>query len=149
MQVMGQPLEPVCLSPVESSVALGVVSHQHFAECRLEGFDMAGEVFTVLEIELILSALLDRTSDGKTVRLSIAQYGCPELLVHQNGCLLLRHAGGDGQLETVVDDLFCLGDLRRLFGGQCALPTEHARLERAAVVERQDIQWPVKSVASS
>src|SRR6266446_6050048 len=146
MQVLGQPLESLCLFPIERLVALRVVSHQHFAECWLEGLNVVVEGFAVLEIELILSALLDRTSNGKTVRLGIAQYGCPELLVHQNRCILLRHPGGDGRFETVVDDPFCLSNLRRLFGGECALPTEHTRLERAAVVERQDVEWPVKSV---
>jgi hypothetical protein len=44
---------------------------------------MAREVLAVLKIELVLSALLDKTSDRKTVRLGITQYGCPELLVHE------------------------------------------------------------------
>src|SRR5579864_732046 len=146
MQVIGQALEAVRLPPVEGLIALRVVSHQYFAKCRLERFDVGGKVFSVLEIELILSALLDRTGYSKLVRLGIVQYGSPELLVHQDRCILLRDPGSDGRFETVVDHPFCLSDLSRLFGGKCALPTEHARLERAAVVERQDVQWPVKSV---
>src|SRR5579864_584194 len=146
MQVIGQALEAVRLPPVEGLVALRVVSHEHFAECRLKGLDVGGKVFAVLEIELILSALLDRTSDSKPVRLGVVQYGCPELLVHQDSCTLFRHPGGNRRLETVVDHAFCLSDLRRLFRGKRALPTEHARLERAAMVERQDVQWPFKCV---
>src|SRR2546430_13630111 len=38
------------------------------------------------------------------------------------------------------DHLLGRGDLRRLLGRQRPLPAEHLRLERAAVVERQDVQ---------
>ena len=65
--------------------------------------------------------------------------GFPELFVHQDRRILLRHPAGDGRLETVVDYPFCPSDLRRLFRGQCSLPAEHTRFEKAAVIERQDI----------
>ena len=71
--------------------------------------------------------------------------GGAELLVHQDAGLLLRHAALDRGLEAVVDDFLGGGDLGRLRGGQGALPAEHLLLERAAVVEGQDVQRLVES----
>src|SRR5208283_2835121 len=135
VEVVGQSLQSVCLSPVECLVALRVVSYQYFAECRPKGFNVVTKVSAVLKIELILAALLDRTGDHKAVDFCLAQ----------DGCALFRHPAGDCRFKAVIDDPFRLGDLRRLFSGQVALPSEHSRLERAAVVEGQYIQWPVES----
>ena len=59
VQVFGQPFQAGRLPRVQSLIALGVVAHQHLAEGRMEGLDVFGEVFAVLEVELFLAALLD------------------------------------------------------------------------------------------
>ena len=43
-------------------------------------------------------------------------------------------------LKAVVDDLLGGGDLGGLRGSQVAGPAEHLGLERAAMVERQDVE---------
>ena len=48
-------------------------------------------------------------------------------------------------LEPVVDHVFDCRDLGGLCGGQIAVPAEHLRLERAAVVERQNVQLLVEA----
>src|SRR5208282_60768 len=72
VEIIGQLSETVRLSPVQSLVALRVVSHQDFTECWLEDLDVVVEGFAVLEIELILSAFLNRARDHIAVRLGIA-----------------------------------------------------------------------------
>src|SRR5208283_5450193 len=129
VEVVGQAPQPQCLSSVERKVPLRVISHQHFAESRPKGFYVTGEVFAVLKIELILPAPFNWISGDNTFGLGTSQYGCSELLVDQNSCLLLWHSTSDGFLETFVDDLFRLGNLCCLFPCQRTRPTEHARLE--------------------
>src|SRR5262245_43849751 len=143
MQVIGQPFQSVRLALVERPIALGVVAHQHLAEGRAEGLDVRGEVLAVLEVELVLPALLGGACGGVAARPRITKDGRAELLVHQDRGLVLRHAGGEGGLESVVDDALGRGDLRRLVRGERIVPPEHLGLERAAMVERQDVQTPV------
>src|SRR5208337_3690174 len=75
----------------------------------------------------------------------VLQNGGAELLVHKDAGLFLRHTGCESNLETVVDHLLGRGDLRRLLRGQGPLPAEHLRLERATVIEGQDVQGLVKA----
>ena len=106
----------------------------------MERLDVFGEVLAVFEIELVLAALLGGARGGITVRGGIAQNGGAELFVHQDAGLLLGHAGRDGGLEAVVDHLLGGGDLGGLRGVEVAVPAEHLRLERAAMVEGQDVE---------
>src|SRR5947208_112613 len=136
-QIPGQPLQAIRLPPVQGGIALRVVAHQHLAEGRADDFDVVGEVFAVLEVELLLPALLGGTHRDIAVRLGIAEDGRPELLVHEDARLVSGHAGRHGGREAIIDHPFGGSDLSRLLGGQPPLPAEHPRLERAAVVERR------------
>jgi hypothetical protein len=71
----------------------------------VEGFDVLGEVLTVLEVELVLAALLGGAGDRVAVRGRVPGDGASKLLVQQDARLLLRHAPRHRRLEAVVDDL--------------------------------------------
>src|SRR5262245_29383672 len=138
-QVFGQTFEAGRLQIVQSLVALGVVADQHLAESGIEGLDVFGEVIAVFELEFLLSTLLDGARERVTTSGRVAKDGGAELLVHQDACLLLWHAGFDSGLEAVVDDLLGAGDLRRLLRGQILPPSEHLQLERGAMIKGQDV----------
>ena len=106
---------------------------------------MAGEVFAVLEVELILAALLGRARSDVAVLGRVAEDLGAELLVHQDAGFMLGNAAGQGLLEAVVDHLLHGGDLRRLLAAERARPAEHVFLERPAVVEGQDVKRPIVS----
>src|SRR6266849_2450843 len=144
-QVLGESLQPLRLPPVQRRIALRIVAHEHLAKGWLKGLDVLSEVLAVLEVELVLPALLGGTSEHVALRRRIAKDGSTELLIHEDARLVLGYAGGDGGPETVVDHLLGGGDLRGLLGAQRALPAEHLRLERPAVVERQEIQRLVEA----
>jgi hypothetical protein len=106
-----------------------------------------GEVLPVLEVELLLPALLGRTRGRVTLRRGVAKYRRTELLVHQDASLLLGHPGRNRGLEAIIDHLLGGGDLRRLRRGQRPLSAKHPRVERAAVIEGQDVQSFVVTVS--
>src|SRR4029077_18295413 len=105
-----------------------------------EGVDMQREILAIFEIEFVLPTLLNAAGGRVVVRRRIAEDRGAELLVGQDSGLLLRHAVLDRGLEAVVDYLLGCGDFSRLLGRQRALPAEHLRLERAAVVEGQNVK---------
>src|SRR5262245_25344450 len=139
-QVFGQTFQAGSLPPVQTLIALGVVADQHLAEGGIKGLNVFGEVIAVFELELLLSALLDGVCERVTARGRVAKDVGAELLVHQDACLLLWHAGFDSGLEAVVDDLLGARDLRRLLRGQILPPSEHLQLERGAMIEGKDVQ---------
>jgi myo-inositol catabolism protein IolC len=55
-----------------AEIAFGIVTHEHLAKNRLNGFDVVGKVIAVFEIKLILPALLGRTSGGKAFGFRVA-----------------------------------------------------------------------------
>ena len=140
VQVVRQALQTSRLRCIEGAVAFRVVANQHFAEGWPEGLDMPGEIFAVFEIEFVLPALLDAAGGRVVVCRRVAEDGGAELLVGQDARFLLRHAVPDRGLEAIVDHLLGCGDFGRLIGRQRALPAEHLRLERVAVVEGQDVE---------
>jgi hypothetical protein len=140
VQVVGQPLQTSRLPLVQRLLALRVVAHQHLAEGRLEHLDVLAELLAVLEVELVLAALLGRASREIALLGRVAQDRGAELLVHEDAGLLLVDAAGQRGLEAVVNHLLGGGDVGRLLRGQRSLPAEHLCLERAAVVERQDVE---------
>ena len=128
------------LAPVHLRVALRVVAHEDLAEGGQELLDVAREVVAVLEVELVLTALLRRGGGEEATRPRVAEDRGAELLVDEDARARLRHATRDGGKEAVVDDRLGRRDPRRLLGGEHALPAEQARLERPAVVEREDVE---------
>src|SRR5579864_8639773 len=75
------------------------------------------------------------------------QDGGAELLIHQDGGVLLWRPACDTGLKTVVDHLFGIGDFSRLHGAQRSFPAEHLRLEGFALIEGQDVQGLVETDA--
>jgi len=147
VQVVGESFELLRLSPVQRRIALRVVAHEHLAKRGLKGLDVPTEVLAVLEVELVLTALLGGAGEHVALGRRIAEDGCAEPLIHEDGSLVRGDAGGEGSLEAVVDHLLGGGDLRGLLGGQRTLPAEHLRLEGGAMVEGQDVQRLVEAQA--
>src|SRR5262245_26537385 len=147
VQVFGELLQTSGLPSVQRLIAFGVVADEDLAEGGVEQLDMPGEVIAVFEVELRLAALLGGAGDGVPARRRIATDGGAELLVDEDAGLLRRDPGRDGVLEAVVDHLLGSRDLRGLLGAQRPFPAEHLGLERAPVVEGQDVQIPIESEA--
>src|SRR5262245_48470471 len=101
---------------------------------------MARKGLAIFEVELVLAAFLGGTRGGEAVGLGVAQDGGPELLVGQHRGLVPGRAARQRGAEAVVDDLLGRGDLFRLVIAQRRLPVEQARLERAAMIERHEIE---------
>lgn len=101
---------------------------------------MAGEIIAIFELELVLPALLRRAGRCKALDARVAQNGRAELFVCQNAGFFLRDTRRDCGFESLVNDLFGIGDLCRLPLAQRRLPTEEARLEGGAMIERQDVE---------
>src|SRR5439155_11898598 len=139
-KILGETPEAGRLAAVQGGVPLGVVTDEHLAEGRAELLDVADKLLAVLEIELLLPAFLDRGRGEISLARGVAQDRGAELLVDEDTGTLLRDAGGDGGLETVVDHPLGVGDARRLLRPERPLPAEQTGLERAAMVERQDVQ---------
>ena len=114
MEVVGQPFQPGRLALVQGVVALRIVAHEHFAKRRIDRLDVAGEVLSVLENELLFPAFFNGAGDRVTVLGTIPQDGGAELFVHEDGGVLLWHRIFDRGQEGVVDHLLGGGDLRCL-----------------------------------
>ena len=99
VQVVGEPLQPLRLAPVQRRVAFGVVAHQDLAERRAELLDVGGEVLAVLEVELVLAALLGRAGRVVAVLRRVVQDLGAELLVHQDAGLVLRDPPASASLK--------------------------------------------------
>src|SRR6185437_1867495 len=92
----------------------------------------------------MLAAFFGWTGGAIAMRSGVPQNSSPELLINQDAGFLTGHPCLEGRHERIVDYLLRGGYLRRLFRGQSALPAEHFRLERASMIERQDIERLVK-----
>ena len=99
---------------VQCAIAFRVVAHQHFAEGRVERFDVTCEILAILEIEFVLPAFLRRASGDDIPGRGIAQNGGAKLLVDKDARLLLRYAAGERRKKAIVDHAFGSGDLCRL-----------------------------------
>jgi hypothetical protein len=60
---------------------------------------------------------------------SIGEYRRAELLVDQDGGVVLRQAGSHGCLDTPIDHLLRRGDASTLIGCKQTLPAKHPGLE--------------------
>ena len=147
VQRVGQPFQAFGLPLIQRLFALRIVADQHLAEAEVERLNVLEEVFAVLEVELFLAALLGGAGGRVAVLGGVGEDGGAELLVHEDAGLGLRYAVRDGLFEGVVDDFLGGGDLGGLSGRQGAFPAEHFFLERAAMVERQNVQRLIESHA--
>jgi hypothetical protein len=131
------------LRRIEGLISLGVVTDQNFTERRLDLLNVFGEIFAILKIELHLSTFLRRARGGVAAGASVEEDSAAKLLVHQNAGPLFGHSCLDGGFETVIDHLLGGSDFRRLFSGQSSGPSKEFRLERAPMIERQNVKRPV------
>jgi hypothetical protein len=106
----------------------------------VEGLDVLRERVAVLEGELVAAGPLD----GHGQRESLAMGGIghleAELLVDQQPARPARGALGEGALEAVVDELLELGDPCALVRARITVDAHQRLLERAALVEGQDVE---------
>src|ERR687894_1890097 len=84
VQPLAQGAESFTLPFVHPLIPLGVPAHEHLGERGVEGLDVGAEVVPVLEVELVLSALLDRHGQDETVALCSSRRLGAELLVDQH-----------------------------------------------------------------
>src|SRR5579863_1580523 len=106
---------------------------------------MSGKLFAILKFELVLSALFRGAGGNDPVGGRVAENGRTKLLVDKDAGLVLLDAGCQRRFEPVIDDLFGAGDLRGLHIAQMRLPAEQLALERATMVERQEVKRVVPS----
>jgi hypothetical protein len=104
---------------------------------------VVAELVAVLEVELVLARLLDGHRQRQAVLGRELRDVRAELLVDQ-------HAGGarvdaalDRLLHALEDQLLGVRDRLGLFLGRIALDPEHLLLERASMIEGQDVQLSV------
>ena len=99
VEPVGEALEPLRLALVHLGVALRVVAHQHLGEVRVELLDVVAELVAVVEVELVLTGLLDRHGEQESALLGLGRNvrRSAELLIHE-------HAGRAG-LRTLLDRL--------------------------------------------
>src|ERR1700733_4957147 len=142
---IGQPLQACRLSFIQWAIAIWVVTYQHFAECRIERFNVTREILAIFKVEFGLSAFLRRTGGDNALGGSVAQDGGTELFVDKNACLFSRYAVRKRGQEAFVDDLFGAGDLPRLRIAQGRLPAKQFGLERVAMIERQNVEGTIVS----
>ena len=145
VEPVGEALEPLGLAQVHLGVALRVVADEHLREVGVELLDVGAEVLAVLEVELVLAGLLDRHREQQAVLLGLlgdALRGA-ELLVDQAAGRVRVDALLGRLQEPLEDQMLRVGDLLGLLGRRLALDSEHLLLERAAVVEGQDVELAV------
>src|SRR5207302_1251852 len=104
-EVIGEALQSPDLPLVQRAVALRIVAHQDLAEGRVEGLDMAGEILTILKVELLLAALLRRTGGGGALGGRVAQDRGAELLVDEDAGLGGGRAAGQRPPGAAINDL--------------------------------------------
>ena len=103
----------------------------------------AREIVAVLEVELVLAGLLDRHRQLQPVGPGALGNVGAELLVDEDSGGAGLGAAPDGLEHALEDQPLGVGDRLGLLGRRVALDTEHLLLERAAVVEREDVQLAV------
>src|SRR6266478_2001892 len=140
VQVVGEPLQTFCLTPVECGIALGVIADQYLAEGWLDCLDVFGEVLAVLEVEFLLAAFLRWTSRRVIGGPSIAKNGSAKLLIDEDAGFPFWYASLECGLEAVVDHPLGDCDFRRLLRTERASPAKHLGLERASMIEGKDVQ---------
>ena len=97
----------------------------------------------VLEVELLLAALLDRLGELEAVLPGELGDVRAELLVDEHPGRFGVYAALDGDLHALEDQLLGVGDRLGLLGRRIALDAEHLLLERAPVVEGEDVELSV------
>jgi hypothetical protein len=100
----------------------------------------------VLEVEHVLAGLLDRHRQLQARGLGVAGdvLGPAELLVDEDAEGVRVHVALLDRLDhALVDEVLGVGDRRGLLRRGVALDPEHLLLERAAMVEREDVQLAV------
>ena len=136
VQPLGQTAQLLDLPLVHRLVALGVVADEHLGEVGVELLDLLAERVAVLEVEFVLSGLLDRHRELVAACLRLARDVRPVLRVDEDAGELLRRALLDRALESLPDQL-----LRARHAPDVA---DHL-LERPAMVEREDVEALVVS----
>ena len=134
-----KPLETLGLPLVHLLVAVWVVANENLAEGRVEVLDVLAEVVAVLEVELVLAGLLDRHGEQQALRFRLPNHIGAELFVDQDPCSILRGALVERLEEPLEDQTLGIDDRVGLLRARVPLDAEHLLLERASMVEREDV----------
>src|SRR5580692_1870238 len=95
---------------------------------------MCRPLFSIFKFKFSLTALFRWHRGYIAVPDGIAQDRRSELLVHQDPGAVLREPLGQGQLESVVDHFFGLGDSIGLLRAQYPAPSIESLLEGTAMI---------------
>src|SRR5262249_55796241 len=89
---IGKALQACRLPFIQCATATWVVTHQHFAEGRIECLNTTERVRAIFKVEFGLSAFLQRARSDDIPRLGVAQDRRTELFVDEDAGLLRRYA---------------------------------------------------------
>ena len=145
VQPVREDLQLAQLLGVLGGVAVGVVADEHLREVRVEREDVLAELVAVLEVEHVLARALGRHRELQPGLLGLLRDGRAELLVDQHAGDARFGAGADGLEHALEDQVLGVGDDRGLLVVRLALDPEELLLERAAVVEGEDVELVVVS----
>src|ERR687891_79874 len=143
VQPVTQTLETLGLSSVHRVgflPAVRVVADEHLGERGIELLDVRSKFLAVLEVELVLPALLDGHGQDQPGRLRVPRGVGAELLVDEHACGLAWNALVERPLRALVDHVLRVRDACGLLGVRLTGHTEELLLERASVVEREDVE---------
>src|SRR4051812_12531740 len=134
VQPLREAAQLLHLALVHRLIALRVVPDEHLREVRVVLLDLLAECIAVLEVELVLTRLLDRHRELVAARLRLARDAGAVLAVDEDAGELLRRAELDRALEAFPDQCLRARDV---------LLVPHHLLERPAMVEREDVETVV------
>src|SRR5262249_7761761 len=135
-----QPLQPPQLALVHHRIVAGVVANEDLREIRVELQNVGAEIVAVLEVKLVLTRLLDRHRKLQPRRTGALRNIPAELLIDQHTSSAPLRAAANRLDHPLVDQMLRVGDRRGLLGRRIALDPEHLLLERATMIERQDVE---------
>src|SRR3979411_3158484 len=104
---------------------------------------MGAEIVAVLEVELVLTGLLDRHREPQSVLLGALRDVRTKLLVDEHAGRAGLGAATYGLEHAFEYQPLGVADRLGLLGRWVALDPEHLLLERTTVVEREDVELSV------
>ena len=123
VQPVREALEAPELAGVQLRVVLRVVADEDLREIRIEPLDVRAELLAVIEVELVLTGLLDRHRELQPVLARPLRNVGAELLVDQHSRRARIHAAADGLEHALEDQPLRVGNRGGLLGrGSPSMP---------------------------
>ena len=145
VEPVAEATKALALAAVHLGVPVGDVAHEDLREVGVEPLDVIAELVAVVEVELVLARLLDRHRQHEAALLGLLGDALrrAELLVDEAACAAWLGAPLGGLQHALEDQVLGVGDRLRLLWRGVALDPEHLLLERASMVEGQDVELAV------